>query len=420
MPLGAFRLNTLSKPQGSAPLLPWEVYDSSTFSLAQYGVTPNSMTLHGVVNTNQLVGSMIYVESSGGGSSLFYKLRGFVVDLNSGGINVGSAINVAECSTYAGGTYKGAIGSNGGNLGLISYVTTASYYSQVRGFTISNYSSCNQSTAPTFTLGGTTLNLYTGGNTLGDALAIGYVSGTTYVAVTRGNDVSTRGAYTWNGSSLALSGTTYRAGISGGGYGNAAAFANPGNSLSYGFHLFGTDPNGNQFYVNQKASNTVDQALQFYATTGSSVNGNGVKIQDQAGACRSLVVARQTADAFLSFKVATTSNFTSTTGTSYGSVATTTAIGTGVPQLSTNGTGSKVWAWYKPTSSTLGALPITISGTSITLGTTPESVASSNFASGGLFTVRNYTDATYGEWHIFLNSASGNSGKITAVKHNEV
>lgn len=419
--LGAVKLNSLAKyipvSVGGITSL-WEQYTSSTFTVGNNAVGYNSMCLHGIVNTNQLVGSMIYVESSGGGSGVLNKLRGFVLDLSTGAINIGSAVSLPAVGTYAGSTYKGAISGNA-QYGLVAYIAGGdSYYSQVNGFTISNYSSCNQSTAPTFSLYSTPHNFYTSGNTLGDALQVQFVSGTRYVVTSRGNDQSVRGSYTWNGTTFSLEGTTNRAGISGSSYGQAAAFANPGNSLTYGYHLFGTDPNNNLAYVNQKSSNTVDYALQFYPSSYGGVVINGIKIFDQANKCRSLAIGRNATDTFLTAKIAKTTDFTSASGTVYGPADTTGLIGnTATFTLSSNGDG-RAWLWYPISTTGLGVIEMSISGDSVKFDQTANTLISSGFNHSGVFTVKNYTSSNYGDWNVIFDAGGTNQGKITAFKCN--
>lgn len=414
-------LSTMVGATFAAAASPWTATTSSSFTVGQYAIGNGSITVHGIVNTNQLVGSMVYVESSGG-APLQNKLKGFVLDLSSGAINLGSTVDLGVVGDYGGGWYTGAVAGNG-NTGVAIYITSSNYYVQVRGFTISNYSSCNQSTAPTFTLGSTD-NMFTNGNTLGQGTMVTYVGNNNrYVCTSRGNDAGRRRSYTWNGTTLTADSALYQMGGNGANFSRGMVFADPGNSLLYGAHHVTPDANSNYVNMVQFSSNTVADAgtSEFYSIAESGVTARGCVINDVAGANRSMIFATAGSETGITARIATTTSFTSTTGTSYGSAVLDTAISNNsLFQPAKNPYADEVFLFYKNTSTALSVWPVTYSGTTPSFSSTRTTNIVTDAANGGLTAMFPFYDATYGAWFLFLTSGSGAVGKVHAIKYTPI
>tara|TARA_R110000772_G_scaffold205144_5_gene315403 strand:+ start:527 stop:1759 length:1233 start_codon:yes stop_codon:yes gene_type:complete len=387
----------------------WTDFTSSTFAVAPYGVHDSGITIHGVVNTNQLVGTMFYTESNGG--DLPYYIRGFVLDLSDGSINLGTPVSPYNSGTYGGARYSGSVAAKPGTgEGVTIGVATASYFVRAQGYNITNYSSCNQSTAPSITFGASQ-DLFTNGNHLGDGCAIRYVNGTRYVATTRGSDANRRRSMTWNGTSLTLEGTLFTIGSSGANF-DMAVFEDPGNSLAYGAHHATSDSNANYVNAGHFSSNSVQQIRNdFYSVAKSGVQVRNHLINDVAGANRSLVVATTGTDAFATARVLTTTDFTSTSGSTFGP-ADTSSTNIGNAALSQGINANEYFAWTL-NSSNFYYSPITVSGTTPTWGTASGTVgtytSAVDFASP-----LHYTDGT-NDWFITAVTTGSAVGAIKAM-----
>jgi hypothetical protein len=415
MPFGAMRHGfTYKAAGGGAPPSGfdsgWNDFTSSTFALAPYGVHDSAITLHGVVNTDQLVGTVFYTESNGG--DLPYYIRGFVVDLSDGSINLGTPVTPYNSGTYGGARYTGSVAANPGTgQGVTLGVATASYYVRAQGYNITNYSSCNQSTAPSITFGASQ-DIFTNGNHLGDGCAIRYVNSNRYVATTRGNDANRRRSMTWNGTSLTLEGTLLSLSSSGAQF-DMSVFENPGNSLAYGAHHATSDSNGNNVNAGHFSSGSVQQMRSdFFSVAKSGVFVRNISINDVAGANRSLIVGTNSSDAFATARVLTTTNFTSTSGSTFGTAATS-PTNLGSDLTVSQGINANEYYVWRLNSSNFYYSPITVSGTTASWGSLSSSVGIYSSAVD-YATPLNYVDGT-NNWFITAVTTAGAVGAIKAM-----
>lgn len=418
MPLGIGRLNTLSRVTGAGgpPASGWTEFSSSAFALGKYSVTYNSMTLHGVVNTNQLVGTLIYTESDGG--TLPYYVRGFVVDLSSGAINIGSAYSPFTSGTYAGARYLGAIAGNG-NTGLLVGIATASYYVRVQGFTITNYSSCNQSTAPVISFGSST-DTFTNGNTLGVGLNCNYIGNNNrYVVTHRGNDLNRRRSFTWDGTTLAAD-SAYASAGSNGDAGNDAVFANPGSGLLYGAHH--VTPDGNKNFVNAvslSSNTTIQNRTDFFSAAVSAADASAYTINDVAGTNRSIVIGTHSTNGGWSARTLTTTDFTSTSATTWGTESKLADPGTDYTyRMAMHPTNSTDVLVFSHASGNTHVTELASSGTTLTWGTY-KGFGDTIGSYSGFTATSDYKayDNTSEKWYVNVVTNSSNSGIVRAYRY---
>lgn len=378
----------------------WQAWkDANAFGTWSSNRPYMNAAIHGVQN-NQLIGTVGYCLDSSAGN---YLIKGFCFDLTNKTWLWGSATTIAAKPNANDWQTKVACQKDS-QYGALLYMNTTSNQ-VVRGYTISNYASCTSSVAPTITFGtATTLNASNNAGT-GDGLVLAYASGSRYIAGGRkSNDRLGVQGFTWNGTSLSLEGSNNEwSGAAGAGYYTTAPFLNTG-TVTWGMITASSDPNGNLVEINKGGSTGIDGAVTGYYASGKSGVATWIApITDAASDAKALVVANNGTDAFWTARVASTTSFTTTTAPTLGTAATLTKS-SGIPEststlLPTPESG-KAYLIYRSGGSSWRVYPLTVSGTTVTWGSS-ESVHNLNDFNVGRVPA-SYFSATNGNWYLQL------------------